>query len=261
MNMTIYELNLVNTTSMIAVTVGSTTTHSIIDRNLNTVYQTFDEDDSTGTTFRVTFTAQTVLDTIVLQNTNHKRFRITHNASASNYFSLTSDCPTQTTGYYWNSTTNMFLPLINDETMTAFEIRGSTTMVSNEDKYVGELWLLKKYMTFDYNPQASHYRPQLDRKEYLNKGALGGYAQLYIEDVYKNSLKFQYLSNDEVDLLKNLYMQDNAFVFAPFPTGTGWDGQIYEVNWTNNFTFHKPAKNDTSEYGWVGTMEIVETPR
>ena len=260
MNMTIYEINLVNTTSMMSVQVGSTTMHSIIDRNSDTKYQTFGENDTTGTTFRATFTTQTVLDTIVLQNTNHKNFKITYNGYAD-YFSLTSDCQTQTTDFTYNSETSLFLPLDRDKTITAFEIRGSTTMIANEDKYVGELWILKKYMTFEYNPKASNYRPQLDRKEFLNKGSSGGYAQLCIEDVYKNSLKFQYLSNDEVDLLKTLYMQDNPFVFVPFPTGTGWNGEIYEVNWTNNFTFHKPAKNITDNYGWVGTMEIVETPR
>jgi hypothetical protein len=47
-------------------------------------------------------------------------------------------------------------------------------------------------------------------------------------------------------------------VYVPFGTGTGWDGILFEANWTGGFDFYEYSDNATNT-GFSGNINLRET--
>ena len=260
MNMEFVYTNYLNTSTMLGVSSGTDSVAYLFDRKTATQYQT---SGMTGVSCNITITLPNTIsiDHLILQNINLKQFKVYYNNTTTNLFTLTS-AATSVSEWSNNSETSLYLYFPTTNVLTC-HIQMDNTIVANEEKKVGEIWITKKYLQFDYNPDYKEYQPQLTKKEYVHEMSDGGWVIYSIQNNYQASIKMDYVSYSQTSLLKNLYDEYSAFVFVPFPTGTGWTGElekIYEVNWSGVWNFDKLSFN-TRDLGYNGTIALRETPK
>lgn len=259
MNMECLYQNFVNTTTIITASEGGTSSvANLFDRSTK-YFGSGDASDATTTSIRIDFDSTLTVDRIVLENITFKSFSIYYNSNSANYFSLTSACETQTTNWTTNSTTSLYLIVASATSVKSLFIVGTTTMSANGEKRVGELWVSGQQYQFDINPAAGDYDVRKFRKEYVHEMSDGGTVLYTVANKYRADIKRQYVSEDEHDDLETLHGIWDPFVFVVNPTGTDWDGRIYEVNWQGEFDFEKYRDNYRGN-GYQGTMRLRETP-
>lgn len=259
-NMQFFYQNFVNTSTQVYVSTGSTSSNYLFDRDKNNYYQSSgDNSDLTTTTIRVTFVSYQDVDYVAIQNINFKSFRLYYNSDTANLFSLTSG-DTGTSVWTGNSATSLFLKLESRKSITSIFIEATATVVANSEKKCGEIWALKNYHQLTHNPTSRGYDPEIDRKSYEHEMSDGGIATYFIADKFTAKIKLEYISTSAHDTLQALYEEFTPFVFAPFPTATGWDSKIFEVNWTGNFDLDGLADNYPAN-GYSGSIKLKETPK
>ena len=259
MNMSIHYANYLNTTTMVSVDSGTDTTQYLFGRESSNQYQTSgDNSDATTSTIVVNFTGTEEVDRIILQNINLKSFKMYYDSNTANLFSITSAL-TGTTEWTNNSATSLYLILEDTKTIGSITIEATATMLANEEKKIGEMWITKNLLTFDQNPQARGYRAETDRKEWRHEMSDGGVVVYALSDKFSTRIKRKYVDQEEYDTLKTIHRIWDAIVFVPFPTGTAWNSEIYEVTWTGAFTFETFSDN-YKENGYSGTIKLEETP-
>ena len=261
-NMEFLNSNFFDTTTLASCTTGSTTVSYLFDRDRTTQFQSSgDNDDATTTTFEVVFPSVKEIDRIVLQNINTKSFHLYYDAVTANRFSFTS-AGTGTSAWSQNSATNLYLKLVSIKTISSLHIQMTATIDADEEKKVGELWITSELLTLEHNPNSSQYKPKFDRKEYTHNMSDGGVSHYIVDKSFICNMKLAYQSDSMTSVLLDIYEDADPFVFVPFPTGTSWEGRhIYEVNWVGDYDFLQPSKNDYSDYGWSGSLQLRETPR
>lgn len=251
--------NFLNTTTMITVDTGTINALYLMDRKTDQWNSVGDNSDATTSTIRIEFASSKNIDRIAFQNINWKGFRVYYNSNTANLLTLDSTCPTNTSRWTQNSATSLFLKCTTI-TASIITIEITTTMSANAEKACGELWISEKYYSFVDNPTANNYKPNYDRKEYEHSMSDGGTCVYFIQDNYKAEIKRLYVSSSEHDSLLGLHNLYTPFVFVPEPTGTGWNSNIYEVNWVGAFEFEQFQDNYKGN-GYTGTMRLKETPR
>ena len=258
MNMEFLTVNEINTTTMITVSAGSTSTEYLFDRNSTKQFQSLAT--TTAVSITVSFLATTTIDRIVLQNINLKDFTIYYDGTVTNLFSLASNNITSTTDFSNNSATNLYLYLGTGIACTSVSIVASATVVAGEAKKIGEFWLGHQQLQLEKNPTAKDYKVKLARKEYQHKMSDGGIALYVLDEKFQADIRLSFQSENMKESLYDLYSDWSEFVFVPFPTGTSWDGNIFEVNWVGDFEFESYSDNYI-ENGFSGVIKLRETPR
>jgi len=252
--------NFVNTTTLISVNNGTSNVVYLIDRKPDYQFQSAgDNSDLTTTSIRIDFTDTENIDHIAIQNCNWKSFIIYYNSNAANVITPTSML-TNTTVWATNSETSLYIYFATTAVQSVF-FDITATMVANEEKKCGDIYIGKRYLQFENNPTAKDYKVKRKRKEYVHEMANGGWSQYVLDTSYYADISLSYVTASETSLLLDLYDEDTEFVFVPFPTGTSWDGQLYEVNWIGEYTFDQPAANNYTDVGYKGVMKLRETPR
>jgi hypothetical protein len=260
-NMECLRANYFNTTTMVTVDTGTSGALYLFDRKSDQLYTSSgDNSDSTTCTIRVEFATAKNIDKIVLQNINWKGFRIYYNSNTANLITLDSTCPTTSTQWNQNSATSLYLNLANTLSASIITFEITTTMSSNAEKSCGEMWITEKMLRFVHNPTARQYKVSYDRMEYTHTMSDGGTVVYFVQDNFKADIQRQYVDSTEYDSLRDLHTLVTPFAFVPFPTGTAWDGKIYEVNWIGDFDFESYSENVTTA-GYSGTMRLRETPK
>lgn len=260
MNIEFLYLNEINTTTMLSVTTGTATALNLFDRYSTKKYKSIgDNDDATVTTIHISFNETTTVNRIILQNHNFKDFTIFYNGATANTLSPALAL-TSVSDWSGNSATNHYLYLSTSVYMTSLTIEISATMITNEEKTLGELWLTRQNVQLDYMPDKKNYKPVINRKEYPHQMSDGGVALYILDENYKADIKLAFLSQTSRDNLYDLYNNWNEFIFIPFPTGTSWDSRIFQVNWVGKFDFEVYSDN-YKDNGFEGTIRLMETPR
>jgi hypothetical protein len=244
---------------MMSVTSGTSSCANIFDRKADTYFQSSGQnDDTTATTIRVEFAASKSFNRIVLENINWKSFKIYHSSNTANVFTLVNNATTSS-DWVTNSETNMFLEFTT-VTAAIITLVATTTIVANSEKKCAGLWFLNRAHVFTENPDASGYDPTIKQIKYQHEMSDGGVTVYFVSDTYKSKIKRKYVDTSEYTTLKALYDDDDPLVFIPFPTGTGWDGKIWECNWTNDFEFMQYQHN-VKGLGYQGAMTLEETAK
>lgn len=259
MNMEFININLVNTTTLVTVTSGTSTVERLFDRETFQYQSSGFDSDATVTTLSVVFPSTQTVDRIALQNHNLKDFELYYDSNSANKFSLSIE----TTSSDWtsNSATNSYLILASATAIKTLQIVASATIDANEEKKIGELWVTDLLVRLEHNPPAGQYKPKYDRKEYVHEMSDGGTAVYVVDKYFTADIGLSYQSDSMTTGLLDIYNTASAFVFVPYPTTTGWRGDIFEVNWIGDYDFLQPAKNDYTSYGWKGTVKLRETPK
>jgi len=263
-NFEIISQNLLNTTSLISISSGTDSVSYLFDRDSNVQWQSVGENSSTMVvSITVKFPSAKVIDRVVIQNINLKDWSVkgAYNTIFYDWMTITS---ANTTIANWesNSDTSVYLKFLTALTLTAIEIKASSTMDASEEKKIGQIWIGEKQFTFANNPTAKDYKAKIDRRKVSHEMSDGGNTVYVFGDSFQTNLKLKYQSDTMRDNLKTLYDTRQPFVFIPYPTGTSWEGnEIYEVNWDGDFDFRQPAGNDYDSLGWSGSMMLKETPK
>lgn len=258
MKMEFLDQNFINTTTQITVPSGTSTVANVFDRS-SAQWSSYGQDtDTTAVTMTVAFDATMTVNRVALQNINLKGFKIYYNGTTTNALLCDGAPDTTTASYTGNSSTNLYF-YFSSTAMTSLTIVATSTMVANQEKKIGELWITAQEAQLEYNPSARDYTAKIDRKEFAHEMSDGGQAVYVLSEKFVATIKLEYVSSTLRDSLYDLYTKWDEFVFAPFPTGTSWDGRIYEVNWTGDFDFEAFTDN-TYGNGYTGTIRIKETP-
>lgn len=194
---------------------------------------------------------------IILDNIGVLAFR-----RASSVFELEDG---NTSSAYWNSSIPegdllMKLPSTTALTDGAFYLyfEKDNTATSASIK-IGNLYIGEREYTFNNNPSKNDYTPKFERFEKKHSISDGGISVYRIQDNFHATIKDKYVGSSDYSSLKSIYQSENVFTFVPMPTGTGWDGEIYEVNWVNDFDLS--YTDSIRENGYNLTIKLEETPK
>jgi len=260
-----FKTNFLNTTTLVTVDSGTGSVYNLFDRNEADQYSSVGKgDDTAGHTIGIEFPSSRNLTGIVLQNINLKGFRLYYNSNSANTFTFTSTTETTTSLWTQNSSTSLFLQF-STQACTSVFIDATTTISANEEKKIGQIWLLEKRVELSRNPDARSYKAKLDRREFVHELSGGGWASYIIDEYFSADIRLNYWDKTETADLLDLYDDRGAFVFAPFPTGTAWYESwyedIYECIWQKDFEFKQPAASNFLDVGFRGTIRLRETAR
>ena len=260
-NMEFHYANFVNTTTLITCGSGSTTFGNLFDRKSSTQWVTSGfNNDTTSTVLSVEFPSSKNITTIVLENINLKDVQVYYNSNTANKFSMTTATEgTQTSFWDANSATYLYLDFATTS-VDSIQVVASSTIDANEEKKIGELWILEKDLRLTYNPSSKQYMTNFKRKEYVHQMSDGGFATYILSDRFQADIKLNFVSESERDNLRDIHLNWKPYVFIPAPTGTSWDKQIFEVNWIGTFDFLVYADN-YRDNGYVGTIRLKESSK
>lgn len=187
--------------------------------------------------------ATRVLDTLVLQNINLKKFKFQYWDGAA-YQDMTGGEVTS------NALATVRIKLAATVTTTKIKLLMQSTIVAGQEKKVGEFWALLQ--TFELT-EGRHSHMRSDFKEgglyYLASGKLETYT---VFKKYAAKIDFELLTMPSIVLLKALYDLDANFTIY-LNYGTDPDG-IYNVCWANTFTYDEDTLRDYFKL----SMEIKE---
>ena len=259
MKMEFLNANYANTTTMFTVDSNTAGTAFIFDRRPNRQYTSLGyADDTTQTSIRIQFTNTVTVNRIVLQNTNAKNFVLYYGGVTANTLALTTSCGTAASSWTQNSATNLYMILASTTAMTSLSLDIRSTQTANEEKALGQLIVTSQLYTFTRNPDIGGYTPSVKAKEIKHEMSEGGTLTYRIRDKVKYDLRVRH--NTDTANLRTVYDLNQEFYFAPFPTGTSWDGFINEVNWVGGFNVGRKPSQNYIQTGTDDSISLEETP-
>lgn len=253
--------NFVNTTSVLAVDSNTGSVSNMLDRNLDTAWESSGYGSTTVTTIVFTPASPQVINRIALTGHNFKAFTIFYDQTTTNTLSLTS-ADTATSTWATNSQTAHFLEFDN-KTITSLHIRITSAQTADTEKSIQELYVGSKYFTFANNPPHDNYSPEPQEKIFTHEMSDGGSVKYWLADTFKATIDMPFVSTAERVNFKSVYTANKSapVVFVPYPTTTSWDQELYEVNWVNGFDFYKLEGNTKATSGFRGKINLAETAR
>lgn len=257
-NFEFLEQNIVNTTTMITCTSGTTSTEYIFDRT-STKFQS-DGNDTQGSANKVSFvfSPAEVISRIALTGINLKGFSVYYDSNPANLLTLT-DAPTTQSEWSQNSTTNMYLKFASI-TVASIDIHATSTIADSKEKEITDIYIADKQIALENNPTANQYKPKYKGTQYAHSASDGGIVVYHIGSHFEGDVRLKYVGSTEQSLFYDIYTNFAPFLFIPEPTGTSWNAKIYEVNWLGDFDFEQYS-NDYKGAGYSGRIKLAETPK
>src|SRR3990167_1094953 len=250
--------NYIDTTTAIIVNSNTTTAEFIMRRDTTYQYSSSGfNNDLTTTTLRINFTETLAVSRIILSAMNFRGFDVYYNGVTANTFVIAAGALTTASTWTANSETSLYLA-VTSVNCTSVSIDVRNTQSANAEKALGYCVLSNIIYTFDRIPNASNYKPVLDSIQVSHRLSNGSTRTQIIEERWSFNLKYEFLDSTMVTNLRALYNRRDGFIFAPFNTGTGWDGIIAPVVWENDFEFYKYSEN-ASTAGFSGSIKLLET--
>lgn len=232
----------------IVVDSGTDLTDYLHDRNYKTSYISDGYNSDTSTILTVEFSTPTVVSHVLLMNNNFKKARLFYNSVTANTFS--PDFNTTT-----SDQTNLYVSFAS-VTVNSVSIQIDTCFSTTVEKKLGQFVVTERKLQFDQNPEATKYKPAINRKFVLHKMPDGGISQYNIKDKFAAKLGFKSINATFYDNLLDVYEDADELIFVPFPTSTAWDAKAYPVVWTGKFDFAFVANNKAT--GYKGTIVLAE---
>lgn len=249
----------------------NTSTMAVLDSNTAGAAYLFDRrptrkyisvgyaNDLTSTTIRINFSSTQTISRVALQNINWRDFRVYYNGTTASTLALTTTCGTTASNWTGNSATSLYL-MCSDTAMTSLSIQINKTIVADEEKKAGQIIVSDQQFQFTRNPDSRGLTPEMQPKEIVHTMSDGGTVVFRVRDKIKYKLTGSHREQSEITGLRAVYDTKLPLYFVPFPTGTSWDGNAYEVNWVGGFNAGlKPSDNYTA-VGYDFTINLEESP-
>lgn len=251
--------NLFNTTTGIVVNSNTSTVANLFVRD--TRYQYVSDGlnvDDTVATLRINFGETQSVSRIALLGHNLKKFRVYYNGATANTFNLTTTCNTTVSNYSTNSETAVFLTCEAVD-CTSVSIDMYSTIVANQNKAIG--WMVVSNVLSDLDgrvPSAQGYRPSLTPKEVVHELSDGSFRNQVVDRKFSATISLDFIDESLKSELKSVFDLHDDFIFAAFPTTTGWDEVIFPCIWRGPFEFYEVTDNAASS-GYSGSIRLLET--
>lgn len=259
--MEILRRNYVNTTTQLVVNSNTSTAGNIFLSDVRFQYSSDNfANDLTTVTMRINFTETLTVDRIAIVGHNLKKFNMYYGGVTANTFALTSTGATTVSQFLTNSATSLYLrcAAVN---CTSVSIDMYSTIVADQNKYIGYLVLSEKRTNFDGRvPAAQNYAPTLDTQSVVHKLSDGGTRIQTLEDKWNVQLSLDFITQTARDELKAIFDDHDEMVFVPFGTTTSWDAVIFPCVWAGGFGFFRYSDN-AAEAGYTGSLNLLETPQ
>ena len=252
------KANLINTTTQIAVNSNTSTVSNLYNTDL--YYQYYSENmasDLTTSSIVITFDETTSVSRIALKDTNAKEFRLFYNGATANSFSLL-EAHTTTSSFTSNDNGSLYFRFAT-LAVSSVTLEIKKTITADQEKFLGEFIISDLQLELERIPSADGYNPRIVPKQIVHKLSDGGTRIHNVRKKYSTTIKLDYISEDQRDELRALYDLNEAFLFCPFGTATGWDGILYEAVWPGDYSFEEFSDNAASS-GFSGKINIMETP-
>lgn len=240
--MEILQTNYLNTSTMLTVPANTAAASRLFDKRPDRQYKTVGYTGSTVGVITIDLVQTATVSRIILLNHNLKDFTIFYNGATANTLTLTSTCATTTTDWATNSETSIYLSF-SPVAMTSLSIQMSATMANGDERAIGQIIIADQLYRFTRNPDSGGYRPNVSAREISHTMSDGGSVTYFIRNKVNSKLTLKHY--DDWSALKDVYDDNKTVLFSPFPTGTAWDGDIFECNWTGGF---KPLAYTTNIY-------------
>lgn len=258
--MELLRKNFVNTSTQLVVNTNTTTAANVFNPDIRFQFASDNfNNDLTTVTMRINFSETTTVDRIALVGHNLKQFRVYYNGTTASTFALTSTANTSASNYSTNSDTSHYFAC-TPVACTSVSIDMYSTIVANQNKYLGYLVISEKLTDFDGRvPEAGGYRPSLVPQAVVHKLSDGGTRIQTLEDKWSAQLRLDYITASARSDLKDIFDEHDEMVFAPFGTTTGWDAVIFPCVWEGGFDFFQYSDN-AADAGFSGSITLRETP-
>lgn len=216
-------------------------------------------DDTLTASVTINFDITKTVSRICLFNTNLKEFSIYYNGVTANAISLSTTAMTTAASFTGNSLTSIYF-IATPVDCTSVTIDMKKTITANQEKAIGWLYIGDVHIDFPQIPNSSNYDIELMPKQIEHTLADGGTRIQYLRDMWKSSVKLNYISKQFRDDLKDVYNLQTDFVFVPFgETTSDWDKIIFPCVWTGPFKFYEYS-DDAAVSGFSGTITLKQTP-
>lgn len=244
-SMEFLSINLINTTSLYAVASGTATAQYLIDRNVDTKYQSSGIATTTAVDIVVTLPNTATMSHAILRKINAGTVQIFADTTTNILYSMTSNVAQDLYAEFSATTVKVVTVRLNNP-------------FTGTDKYIGELGFHTRLLEFERNPSADDYKPSIFRKQIEHEMPDGGIVLFNVRDKFRAKLSWDFITGTFYNSLLDIYETGDPFVFVPFPTMTAWDGKAHEVVWPGQFDF-KHSTNDKVQ-GYSGSITLKETP-
>lgn len=259
--MELLRKNYVNTTTQLVVNSNTSTAGNVFLPDIRFQYSSDNfANDATTVTMRINFSETLTVDRIALVGHNLKKFNIYYGGVTANTFAFTSTGDTTVSQYLTNSSTAQYWQC-TPVNCTSVSIDMYSTIVADQNKYIGYLVLSEKRTSFDGRvPAAQNYAPTLDPQNVVHKLSDGGTRIQTLEDKWNVQLSLDFVTQTARDELKAIFDDHDEMIFVPFGTTTSWDSVIFPCVWAGGFGFFRYSDN-ASEAGYTGSLNLLETPQ
>lgn len=252
-NVKFFGLNKIDENATFTFTSASTSLSSYLyDRNRASKLASVGSNDATNEDWVIDFVSSKTFNRLFVDNHNIKSGNIQYWDGAAY-----QDFSTPVTWSANASTTSYFE--FNSVSTTKIRLRGTTTMVANAQKYVGELIAFLELGTMTVN--ASSVDPEYIDKSVQNEDATGGSIFILFGKKYHATWVFSNADATDAALLLSLKELNTPFFIYPCG-GTGQNEigfriqDIYLVNYINNFA--PKLKSNLYGIGQSISMEVKE---
>lgn len=254
MAFTFLNKNLINTTSMIALTSGDGTVSNLYDRKEKTKWTSSGENtDGNTATVSIVFDSPTAISNIILINHNFAAFMVSYNSASS---SFTPDL--SVTGYTFSNT---YLS-VGTTTVNSIEVHAWNTHTPNQEKFLGEIIVsIGPIVTLDTNPDYNGYQP-LRRNIGLTRELLdGGTVNLRNSEKFSAQISLNYINTQTFLDLNTLWSNNRPSIFVPFPVTltASFEGTAKEVILDGDLNIGQFRQNRLTG-SYRGSLVIKETP-
>ena len=258
-NFEFWDNNLLETTTQIQFISDSNTATAVnlFDRYKTRSYVTQNHGTNTSATIRINFDSTVPVSRIAVQNHNLKQFRAYYNGVTANTFALATGGDTSATNYATFSGTSSCW-MFSTTYVTSVSIQMDLAQTDDTEKRVGELWVSDLRLRLDVNPDIGGFDPLLRNKQIVHEMSDGGIAVYDIRDKWDCKMKLKYKGASMTTALRAIYDSKTDFCAIPFPTGTTWDSDIYNVVWVGPFDGLRPSGNNWRDLGFDHVFQLRE---
>ena len=87
----------------------------------------------------------------------------------------------------------------------------------------------------------------------------GGLVKYFLKEKFNAEITLDFVTSAERTNFRTVYTDHLPFAFVPFADTSSWDGDMYEINWRNEFDFYE-LETESLNVGYKGTIKLSETP-
>ena len=256
-NFEFLKQNFINTTGVLSTTINTSTLANLLDRDPDVRWQTNGYSSNTASVITFTPSASKNVSRIALVNHNLKDFILFYDGATANTFVL-SGYNTTATLFTTNSQTNSYFNVATQAvTSISLLMRGAQT--ADTERLIGDLYIGDAYFRFEHNPSAKNYKPKPEEKSFKHEMSDGGEVKYFLKEKFNADIVMDYVSLTERANFRTVYKEHLPFVFVPYANTSSWDGDMYEVNWSNSFDF-LALETESLAVGYKGVIKLSETP-